>query len=66
MNADELDAVYTALCRAMTAVGEARASLLLARFALLAIVEIADADRLQQLIAAAAQDLTDPTAGSGS
>ncbi|MDE2294506.1 MAG: hypothetical protein KGL36_03500 [Gammaproteobacteria bacterium] len=59
MNADELDALYTALCRAMTSVGEAQAPILLARFALLAIVEIADADRLRQLIAAAAEDLPD-------
>lgn len=57
MNAADLDTVYTSLCRAMTAVGEAQAPILLARFALLAIVEIADPDRLEQLIAAAAQDL---------
>jgi hypothetical protein len=61
MNAEDLDTVYTALCRAMTTVGEAQAPILLARFALLAVVEIADADRLRQLIAAAAEDLVEMT-----
>ncbi len=61
MNAEDLDTVYTALCQAMTTVGEAQAPILLARFALLAIVEIADADRLRQLIAAAAEDLVEMT-----
>ncbi len=61
MNAEDLDTVYTDLCRAMTAVGEAQAPILLARFALLAIVEIADAGRLRRLIAAATEDLAEAT-----
>ncbi len=53
----ELDAVYTNLCRTMTQLGESRSSLFLARFALLAIDRIADAQAAEQLIAAAAEDL---------
>ncbi len=61
MNAEDLDAIYTELCREMTAVGEAQAPILLARFALLAIVEIADPERLRRLIASAAEDLREET-----
>ena len=61
MNAGDLDTAYTSLCRTMTAVGEAQAPILLARFALLAIVEIADAGRLRRLIAAATEDLAEAT-----
>jgi hypothetical protein len=38
----ELEALYGELCRAVTEVGETKAALLLARFALLAIGEIDD------------------------
>lgn len=38
----ELDTVYTRLCNTMTQLGEARAPLFLARFALLAIGEMHD------------------------
>jgi hypothetical protein len=41
----------------MTQLGESRSSLFLARFALLAIDRIADAQAAEQLIAAAAEDL---------
>lgn len=53
----ELDAAYTHLCRTMSAVGEAEASLFLARFALLAIARIGDADTVTALIDAAGEGL---------
>lgn len=46
----ELDAVYTRLCRVMTGLGEPSATLFLARFALLAITHIDDADAVARLI----------------
>ena len=49
----ELDVVYTRLCRTMTELGEANAPLFLARFALLAIEKIGDADASLGLIDAA-------------
>ena len=62
MTDTELDAVYTRLCKTMTQVGEPAAPLFLARFALLAIDRIGDAEAAQRLIDAAAEDLT-PAAG---
>ncbi len=59
MTDSELDAVYTNLCKTMTQLGESRSPMFLARFALLAIDHIADAEVAQQLIAAAAEDLGD-------
>jgi hypothetical protein len=50
----ELDSVYGDLCRALTRAGEARAPLLLARFALLAIGEINEAATVRALLASAA------------
>jgi hypothetical protein len=49
----ELDTVYTRLCKTMTQVGEANAPMFLARFALLAIEKIGDADVSLKLIEAA-------------
>ena len=57
MTDTELDAVYTRLCTTMTQRGEAAAPLFLARFALLAIDRICDADAALRLIDAAAEDL---------
>jgi hypothetical protein len=57
MTDTQLDAVYTALCKTMTRLGEAQAPLFLARFALLAIERLDDAAAVQRLIDAAAQDL---------
>lgn len=57
MTDSDLDAVYTNLCKTMTQLGESQSSMFLARFALLAIDRIADAEAAQQLIAAAAEDL---------
>jgi len=54
MTDSELDDVYTALCESLSAAGEPGATALLARFALLAMVEIDDAARIRPLIEAAA------------
>ena len=62
MTDTELDAVYTRLCKTMTQLGAADAPLFLARFALLAIDRIGDADAAQRLIDAAADDLAPATA----
>ncbi|MBP0592298.1 hypothetical protein J8I87_21710 [Paraburkholderia sp. LEh10] len=51
----ELDTVYTRLCKTMTQVGEANAPLFLARFALLAIEQIGNADVAVRLIDAAGE-----------
>ncbi|HUY83675.1 MAG TPA: hypothetical protein VMU86_03800 [Steroidobacteraceae bacterium] len=57
MNPEDLDAVYTDLCRTMTEIGETKAPLFLARFALLAIVAIGSRETLGRMIEAAAEDL---------
>jgi hypothetical protein len=59
MTEAELDTAYTHLCRTMTGLGEARASLFLARFALLAMVRIGDPAALQRLTDSAAADIAD-------
>ncbi|SAK46423.1 hypothetical protein AWB79_01117 [Caballeronia hypogeia] len=46
----QLDAVYTRLCKTMTQLGEANAPLFLARFALLSINQMNDADASLRLI----------------
>jgi hypothetical protein len=53
MTESELDNVYTQLCKTMTDIGETRSLLLLARFALLAIIEIGDMATAQRLIVGA-------------
>lgn len=50
MNDQELDQIYTDLCLAMTALGPQNASLLLARFALLAFDAIGDAATVRRLL----------------
>ena len=57
MTEAELDAAYTHLCKTMTELGETRAPLFLARFALLAMVRIGDAAVVQGLTDAAAADI---------
>lgn len=57
MTEAELDAAYTHLCKTMTELGEARASLFLARFALLAMTRLGDVDAVQRLTDAAAADI---------
>lgn len=49
----DLDALYGELCRTLSEVGEAHAPLLLARFALLAIEQIGDPERVRALLASA-------------
>ena len=57
MTEAELDMVYTRLCKTMTQLGEAKVSLFLARFALLAIGEMEDADASLRLIDAASDGM---------
>lgn len=54
MTDSELDAAYTHLCTTMARLGEERAPLFLARFALLAITQIGDCDEVRTLVDAAA------------
>ncbi len=49
MTEAELDTAYTHLCKTMTDLGETRAPLFLARFALLAMVCIGDPAAVQRL-----------------
>ncbi|RQR36838.1 hypothetical protein [Burkholderia sp. Bp9142] len=62
MTDTERDALYTDLCRTMTRIGEADAPLFLARFALLAIETIGDAQTVGRLIADAGDGLPDTRA----
>jgi len=57
MNDADLDDLYSLLCRTMTALGDAQAPLYLARFALLALTEIADRPTSERLIIEAADGL---------
>ncbi len=57
MTEAELDIAYTHLCKTMTELGEARAPLFLARFALLAMVRLGDVDVVQGMTEAAAKDI---------
>jgi hypothetical protein len=57
MTDSELDAVYTRLCKTMTELGEAATPLFLARFALLAVERIGDANAAFKLIDAAREDI---------
>jgi hypothetical protein len=59
MNDSDLDAVYTRLCKTMTDVGADRSPLFLARFAMLAIVELDDPALAMRLVDAAAAGHTD-------
>ncbi|VWD50942.1 hypothetical protein BLA18110_07631 [Burkholderia lata] len=59
MTDTERDTLYTDLCRTMTRIGEADASLFLARFALLSIEAIGDAVTVARLIADASDGLPD-------
>ena len=59
MTESELDVVYTQLCKTMTGLGEAQALLFLARFAMLAIVNIDNAEQSLQLIKEASDGMND-------
>ncbi|MFO1318035.1 MAG: hypothetical protein U1F52_00270 [Burkholderiales bacterium] len=63
MNDDDLDRLYTRMCNVMTAVGEPRTPLFLARFALLAMDAIGDAATVEKLISQAAESLPDEAPG---
>jgi hypothetical protein len=60
MTDSELDTVYTHLCKTMTEQGEANGPLFLARFAMLAIERIGNAQTCLGLIDAAGENV--PTA----
>ncbi len=55
----ELDNLYTELCHTMGGLGEQRSPLLLARFALLAMGAIGQADVVQRLLRDAADGLAE-------
>ncbi len=57
MNEQDIDRLYTALCTAMTDIGAERSPLLLARFALLAMLQIGDAVVVEKMIADAREGL---------
>jgi hypothetical protein len=62
----ELDTVYTQFAKTMTAIGEERSHLFLARFALLAMCALGDAKVVERLIGEAADismQLTQRAAG---
>jgi hypothetical protein len=63
MTDHELDLVYTSLCRTMTRLGEANATLFLGRLSLLALARLASAADAQQLVAEAAVDIVPAVAG---
>jgi hypothetical protein len=50
MNELDLDRVYTQLCKSLSEAGESQANQVLARFALLAMLEIGNADKIEVLI----------------
>jgi hypothetical protein len=57
MTEPQLDEIYTQTCRTMSALGDAKAPLFLARLCLLLIHELDDADRAKRAIVQAAADL---------
>lgn len=54
MNAQELDDAYTRLCMALTAAGEHKTPMVLARLALLLMQEVGNVERVTHAIEAAA------------
>lgn len=63
MTDSELDAVYTRLCNTMTRLGEANASLFLARFALLAMDRIGNPSLALALIDDASEGMLERQTG---
>lgn len=59
MTATDLDDVYTELCQTMASLGEDRAQMFLARFALLAMVRIDQAASVRAMIAEAAENIVE-------
>lgn len=66
MTETQLDSVYTQLCNTMTELGEANSPLFLARFAMLAIDSIGDAQAVQRLIADARDGMAGAECRAGS
>ena len=60
MTDSELDTVYTRLCKTMTELGEPSSPLFLARFALLAIGRLGNADAALRLIENACDGMNAP------
>jgi hypothetical protein len=56
MTEQDLDELYTQLCRRIEAAGEGRGELYLARLALLLMGEVGDRARIERAIIAAAPD----------
>ncbi|OWT63701.1 hypothetical protein [Candidimonas nitroreducens] len=54
MNDLDLDRVYTQLCKTLSAAGQEQAMDILARYALLSMLEIGDPERISALIERAA------------
>ena len=59
MDGRDLDETYTAFCHAMTELGEGKASLFMARFALLAMARELSAERARALICEASAGLAE-------
>ena len=57
MTEEQLDELYTRVCRTMTAAGEENTELYLARLVLLLMHEIDDSKRIERALAAAAEGL---------
>jgi hypothetical protein len=55
MNDLDLDRVYTQLCKTLSAAGQEQATDILARYALLSMLEIGDPERIGALIERAAR-----------
>jgi hypothetical protein len=51
MKSDDLDIAYTEFCETMTRLGQERAELFLARFALLSMISLGDLTEVRKLIA---------------
>lgn len=57
LSADQLDHVYTEVCRGMTALGADKTELFLARLALLLMKEVGDSARILGAVEAARKSL---------
>lgn len=57
LNDTDLDQAYTHLCKTMTRLGGANAPLFLARFALLAMTRLGDAETAMRLVDSAGEGL---------
>jgi hypothetical protein len=60
MTEQQLDELYTETSHAMTALGESKAQLFLARLCLLLMHELGDSERARRAIVQAAADIAQP------